>query len=44
MLKARAGFGDPLNLHARLAYRATGPGLAWWQDRLLNFGHGARPY
>jgi hypothetical protein len=31
MLKTRAGSGDPLNLHARLAYRATGPGgLAWW--------------
>jgi hypothetical protein len=24
-LKTRAGSGDPLNLHARLAYRATGP-------------------
>jgi hypothetical protein len=31
MLKTRAGSGDPLNLHARLAYRATAPGgLAWW--------------
>jgi hypothetical protein len=31
MLKTRAGSHDPLNLHARLAYRATGPGgLAWW--------------
>jgi hypothetical protein len=26
MLKTCASFGDPLNLHARLAYRATGAG------------------
>jgi hypothetical protein len=31
MLKTRAGFGDPLDFNARLAYRAMGPGgLAWW--------------
>jgi len=42
MLKALAGFGDPLNLHARLAYQALGPrGLTRWQDRFLNLGHDA---
>jgi hypothetical protein len=38
MLKTRAGFGDPLDFHARLADRATGPGGL---DGFLNLGHGA---